>query len=123
MLKRCVFLLLCTGALLAADLTGKWSGSFDIKNQDGTTKPGSAYLDLKQSGEEVTGTAGPNSGEQMQIQKGKLAGNKLTFEVPTGESLMKFELTFENDRIEGDVRRETGGQPNGSARLSVTRVK
>ena len=122
---RVVCLLLCAAALVAADLTGKWSGSFDTKDPDGSTRPGSAYLELKQSGETVSGTAGPDIDRQTPIDKGKVTGKKLTFEVTSGhDGVMKFELTVGEERIEGDVRQEIGGKPSGrTAWLSVARVK
>ncbi len=66
-------LLLSALALSAAEITGKWSGSFDITNSDGATEADTAYMSLKQNGGEVTGTAGPNADKQWTIQKGKLA--------------------------------------------------
>lgn len=110
-------------ALHAAEVTGKWTGSFNINNSDGSTNPSTAYLDLRQNGEEVSGTAGPNEAEQRPIQKGKLEGKKLTFEVAGDEHVLKFDLSFEDDRIEGDVRREMDGRLSGTAKLAVTRVK
>jgi hypothetical protein len=86
---------------------------------DGTAlAPSSVHPDLRQNGEEVSGTAGPSEAEQQPIQKGKLQGKMLTFEVAGDDNVLKFELTFE-----GDVRREMDGRPTGTAKLAVTRVK
>ncbi len=124
MFRAAVLFLTLALTLSAAEATGKWSGSFDMKNSDGNTRPGTAYLDLKQTGEEISGTAGPNAERQHPIQKGKLAGKTLTFEVAEGAGVMVFSLTFENDRIEGDVAQHEDGKPTGrTARLAVTRVQ
>ena len=125
MFRALICLLSVALAAAGAEVTGKWSGSFDMKNPDGSTRPSTAYLDLKQSGAEVSGTAGPNTEQRHPIQKGKLAGKKLTFEVQSGdEGVMRFDLVFENDGIEGDVTHEVDGKPSGrTARLAVTRAK
>src|SRR5579859_32075 len=102
MRKLLCSLLFSALALSAAELTGKWSGSFDITNPDGETKADTAYMDLKEKGGEVTGTAGPNTEKQWSLRKGKLDGQKLTFEVPTDDGgLLKFDLTFDGAAIQG----------------------
>jgi hypothetical protein len=76
----------------ADDLTGKWSGSFVITSSDGDTKDSKAFMDLKQKGAEITGTAGESPDRQWAIQKGKVEGNKITFEVQTGEAACKIRV-------------------------------
>lgn len=111
-------------ALGAAELTGKWSGSFDITNSNGETEADTAYMSLKQDGGEVTGTAGPNTEKQMAIQKGKLEGQKLTFEVRMDDGgLLVFDLTFDGSSIEGDVKGTGGGGEQMSAKTKLKRIK
>lgn len=111
----------CLAALLlvAADASGKWSGGLDSGNGQG----GSAYMILKQSGTELTGTAGPDADRQWPIAKGKVAGTKLTGEVqnPNG-TLYKFTLTLEGDQMKGDVEISAGGQSQ-AGKLNMTREK
>ena len=103
-------------ALHAAELTGKWSGSFDITNSDGETKADMAYLDLKETGGTVTGTAGPDSEKQWSLRKGKLDGQKLTFEVAMEDGgILAFELTFDGTSIQGTC----SGTGNGGEKLSA----
>ena len=111
-MKLCACILLLAAAAFGADLTGKWSGTFDATGPDGSTRNSSAYMDLKQSGEKVTGTAGPDSARQKEISNGKLAGTKLTFEVvqPDGGPVMKFNLTFDGVTIKGKATGERDGQ-------------
>ena len=63
-------------SLLATDVSGKWSGSFD-PTVDGETHNDSALLILKQDGDKITGTAGPNEEKQFEIRKASLDGNTL----------------------------------------------
>ena len=55
----CFLLLVACAALAVADVnvTGTWSGSFNIIGPDGQTKDSTAVLVLKQNGSEITGTS------------------------------------------------------------------
>ena len=98
-------------ALMAAeDLTGKWSGSFAITFSDGDTKDSKAFMDIKQKEAEITGTAGENPDRQWAIQKGKVEGTKVTFEVQTEGPLVKFELTLVGGHLKGEAKAEHEGK-------------
>jgi hypothetical protein len=114
---RHLLLALATGAILAADATGTWTGTLTPSDREA----GTARLILKQEGDKLTGTAGPSAGEQHPIQNGRAANGDLTFEVATGESVMKFVLKQEADEIKGDVTREREGQSQ-TAKLVVKRA-
>jgi hypothetical protein len=103
-------LLLAPVLMAAEDLTGKWSGSFVITLPDGETKDAVAFMDLKQKGAEITGTAGESPDKQWAIQKGKVEGNKITFEVQTDEPLVKFELTLVDGHLKGEAKAEHEGK-------------
>ncbi len=118
-MKRLVCLLILTGlaalTALAADVTGKWSGTF-ATDQDPN---GSAYAVIKQSGTEISGTAGPNEQQQWKIQKGKIEGNKVTLEVASDDgTVYNCSLTLEGDHLKGDVN--AGGM---KAKLDLSKVK
>ena len=120
------FLLLLGLALsaAAADITGTWSGSFNITGPGGETKESDALLVLKQNGSEITGTVGPNEDQRHPIAKGKIEGNKITLETAGGDDhpAIKFELVLEGDHIKGDASGSHDGQTM-KAKLDVTRVK
>src|SRR5580698_1526798 len=123
MTKLLCCLLASTLALCAADLTGKWSGSFDITNSNGETKADSAYMDLKEMAGAVTGTAGPNAEQQWALRKGKLDGQKLTFEVLTEDGgLLIFDLVFDGDAIRGKCDGTGNGGEKMSAKLDLKRT-
>ena len=116
-------LLPSTLALGAAELTGKWSGSFDITTPNGETKADTAYMDLKEKAGEVTGTAGPNIEKQWSLRKGKLDREKLTFEVPTDDGgLLVFDLTFDGSAIQGTCAGTGSGGEKMSAKLNLKRA-
>jgi len=115
-------LLLCSLSLLA-DVSGKWSGSFDITGPDGETKPDTAFLVLKQEGSKISGTAGPNEEKQFAIKTGKIDGDKLTMEVEMEDGgLLSFDLTLESEHLKGNVKGQMGDEKM-SAKMDVTRVK
>ena len=63
MRKHFVFALILIASALtatAADVTGKWDGTFTRENRD----QGSALLILKQTGYVVTGTGGENDSDR-----------------------------------------------------------
>ena len=117
----CCFLL--TAAAMFADVSGKWSGSFDITGPDGQTTANNAFLDLKQSGDDLTGTGGPNEEHQFAITKGKIDGNDLTFEIKTedGPSLT-FELHLDSEHMLGSAKGDIQGM-SITAKLNLSRVK
>jgi len=122
MRKLLLCVLMSAFALHAAELTGKWSGSFDITNEQGT-KPDTAYMDLKESGGAVTGTAGPNEEKQFSLRKGKLDGQKLTFEVVMDDGgVLAFELSFDGTSIQGSCTGTGDGGEKLSAKVNLKRA-
>src|SRR5688572_9237792 len=94
-----VLLMITAAGLLAADATGSWTGTLTPEGKES----GPALLVLKQEGSTLTGTAGPDAGERHPIEKGKVENGNLTFEVPSGEVIMKFALKQEGDEITGTI--------------------
>jgi hypothetical protein len=121
-MTRILSCLLLASVSLLADVTGKWSGSFDITGPDGDTNANNVLLDLKQTGGDLSGTAGPNEEHQFAIQNGKIDGSNLTFDIKVedGPSL-KFELRLENEHMVGDAKGEMQGMKM-SAKLNLSRL-
>jgi hypothetical protein len=118
-MKLFVCSLLMATLAMAADVTGTWSGSFK-----GVEDPqdSSLTLVLKQTGSEITGTAGPTADHQMPIQKGKIEGDKIVLEVAVGDGTFKFDLVLEGEHIKGDLNASRGDEKR-SAKVDVTRAK
>jgi hypothetical protein len=109
-------LFLIASNLSAADLTGKWSGTYDVAISDGDTMKGHVYMVLTQNGSDLTGTIGPDQQQQSQITKGKVEGDRITFESQTEGPLMRFELRLEDDHIRGEG---TGDQQGTKIRAKI----
>ena len=116
-----VLAVLACAAVADVDVTGKWSGSFNMTGPDGD-KEGTAVLILKQSGTEISGTVGPNEDEQFPIQKGKIEGDKITLEADHEGHTLKIDLVLAADRITGEAHMSAEGQTL-SGKIDVSRAK
>ena len=110
-------------AFQAPDVTGVWAGSFTRSNGSQTE----AHFNLKQSGEEVTGTAGPGLDRQVTISNGKVTTVKdvtsVTFDATQPNGLvMKFDLKLVEGRLKGKATAEADGQKR-EADIDVSREK
>jgi hypothetical protein len=113
-MKYLLVLITTAAALLASDATGTWTGTLSPEGQES----GPARLVLKQEGAKLTGTAGPGTDEQHEIQNGKVEDGKITFEIAHEEGTMKFVLKQEGDEIKGEVSRQHEGE-HQTAKLAV----
>ena len=113
-----LLLLAAAFVLSATDLTGKWSGTLDLK-QDGEAQTIVVNMVVKQDGDKITGTAGAED-EQHPIQNGKVDGNKVTMEVDNGEALFYLELEVDGDQITGNVKQGADGE---KMKIALKRVK
>jgi hypothetical protein len=120
----CILLLGAFALANAAEtnVTGKWTGSFNISGPEGQTKETSALLVLKQTGTDITGTVGPDEGEQHAITKGKVEGDKISILIDEDGRTIKFDLVAKADRITGNVNISHDGQTL-TAKLDVTKTK
>jgi hypothetical protein len=112
-LLSCIFLIVALAlTAAAADVTGKWSGSFTVTGPDGSAGDSNpAFLILKQSGSTLTGTAGSDESEQWSIENAKIENNKITGTVnPSDGATYTVSLTVDGDRMTGEVTVSQGGQ-------------
>lgn len=109
-------LLMAVSALSAADVTGAWKGTFTPEDRDA----GPALVILKQTGDTVKGTAGPDENERNEITNGKVTGSTITFEVARENGTMKFVLALEGETLTGQATRERDGQTQ-TAKLNLKR--
>ena len=126
-----VAVLLAPPLFAAEDLTGKWSGSFNISINGAAQENETAYMVLKHAGKELSGTAGPNEGQQWPITKGVVTvtgtapkeTTKLSFEVHSGSGpAFQFELELIGGHLKGTGKAGQDGV-EVVAQLDLTRVK
>src|SRR5262252_8426209 len=94
-----LFFALLTFGASAPDVSGNWSGKFKVSGAEDDT----VYLSLKQTANEITGTAGPSAEQQKPIQNGRIEGNHITMEVLVPGGMFKFDINLEGDHLKGEV--------------------
>ena len=121
----CLLLLAAFTRIASADVnvTGKWSGSFNITRDNGESKDSTAVLMLKQNGTEITGTIGPTEDEQFTIKSGKIDADKITLEVDEHGHTIKFSLMLDSDHIRGEANMLGENGETAKAKIDVTRTK
>jgi hypothetical protein len=107
----CLFILIAA-ACTAADFSGRWTGTADTISPDGNAQHFAVYLQLHQSGNELTGEIGASPDSKAEIAKGKVEGNTVTFEVQQGDNgpLWKIKLTGSGDQLNGEASGVAGTQ-------------
>jgi hypothetical protein len=111
-LKIVALLILVASMLAAADIAGSYAGTVEV--------PAGVFqvtLTLEQKGDEITGAI-TTEGNSYPISKGKLSGNKLTFEV-SADQVYAAECVFEEGHITGEIKPSGGG----GGKIDVTRSK
>lgn len=119
-MRSCFALILLVAVqMTAADLSGKWSGSFKAEGADQSIPQ---LIILTQRGTTLSGSAGPNAGEQYPLENGKIEGKKASFQVTTGEWKFTYDLTLANDSLSGDLKLQSTSESR-TGRVTLTRVK
>lgn len=115
-----VLLAMVCGVALAADVSGKWTAERKMKTQDGEERTITSTLNLKADGDKLTGSVttsfGGGEGRTVEIQDGKIDGNKISFITVQpgrqgGEMKIKWEATVDGNEMKGTQARE--GAPEG----------
>ena len=112
-LLSCIFLLqVLTLTAAAADVSGKWSGTYAVIGANGEVgEANPAVLILKQSGATLTGSAGADENEQWPLENAKIEKNKITATVnPSDSATYAISLTVDGDRMTGEVTVTQGGE-------------
>ncbi len=123
-MKKLAILLTALTLTAVADtnVSGKWSGSFIVAGPDGD-KPSTAYLVLKQTGTEVTGTGGPTADDQHLTVKGSIDGDRITLVADHEGMKIKFDLVLSDGHMRGEANMTGEQGQSGHAKIDVTPVK
>ena len=121
----CLFVLAAIALAIPADtdVSGKWTGTMTRTGPDAGGESSPATLILKQTGGEITGTGGPNEGEQFPLKKGTITGDKVTLEIePRENQSIKLELVLAGEKMTGEITMSRDGQSR-TGKLEVARTK
>lgn len=120
MKKQMAVVLLLAVSAMAGDLTGKWSGAFKVDGGDHNVPQ--LFL-LKQQGKTLTGSGGPNAGEQYPIENGRIDGNEIRFELTTGEWKFAYDLKQTGPgELKGVLKLESVGDSR-TAKVTLSKAK
>jgi hypothetical protein len=119
MKKLLALILLLAVNAVAADLTGKWSGSFKV---DGGEKGVPQLFIFKQDGNKLTGSGGPDPSEQYPIENGKVDGDRITFQITTGEWKFIYNLKATDGKIIGALELRSINDKR-TASVTLTKAK
>ncbi len=115
-------LLLFASLAFAAGIDGKWSGTFE-GGMGG--QPMNLSYEFKAEGNKLTGTTVGGQNSTIEIQNGKIAGNKISFDVPVDMNGMKMTISYTGElsgdelkltftaKMEGGPAGGPGGGPGG----------
>jgi hypothetical protein len=112
--------LLLAAAVMASDMSGRWSGEFKVEGGDHSIPQ---FYILKQQDKTVTGTGGPDASEQYPIENGRIQGDTLKFELTTGEWKFAYVLKMASQgELRGDLKLESVNDRRG-AKVVLSRMK
>jgi len=119
MKKTIAIILLLAVNAMAEDLSGKWYGDFRV---DGGDHDVPQLFMFRQNGNTLTGTGGPNTSEQYPIENGKVDGNRIMFEITTGEWKFTYDLKAAGERIIGTLELRSVNDRR-TATISMNKMK
>ena len=108
-MSKLILCFLLSAVALFADVTGKWSGTGKATTSDGDAQVMTVSLELKQSGDAVTGTVTTGQSADRFTAKGTLAGDVLTLQVETDDATYSVTLTVKEDTMTGEATADQGG--------------
>lgn len=112
-----VTLLLIVNA--ATNVTGRWSGQFRV---DGGDHDVPQLFILKQDRTKLTGSGGPDETEQYPLENGAVNGDRLKFEVTTGEWKFSYDVKVDGTKISGNLELKSVNDRR-TAKVSLTKAQ
>jgi hypothetical protein len=99
-MRTLLLALLFFHGLPVGDLSGNWNGSFRV---DGGDHDVPQLLLLKEDGARLTGTGGPDATERYPISHGQVNGDRVTFELTTGDWKFFYDLKNSGLQMSGKL--------------------
>lgn len=115
-----LMVVVCSICAMASEVAAKWSGTFKASGGDHVIPQ---IVILKQEGNKLTGSAGPNAEEQYPIENGRIEGDRVRFELTSGEWRFSYDLRRTGeDEMKGNLEL-TSVNNRRTAVVSLSRVK
>jgi hypothetical protein len=118
-MKELAAVLLLTLASMAADVSGKWTGTFSVPGSDHKEPQ---IFTLKQDGRKLTGSGGPDAVEQYPITKGTVDDDAVKFELTTDKWSFKYNLKRVGQELNGDLLLKSKDGDTRTAHVALKKV-
>jgi hypothetical protein len=113
-------LMLFAVSAATGDLTGTWSGTFKV---DGADHDIPQRIILERNGNELIGSGGPDAQEQYPIENGRIDGERVRFEITTGEWKFSYDLKqTPPDSLNGTLELKSISETR-AAKVSLSKTK
>jgi hypothetical protein len=119
MKKAVLAVFLLTVNVLAANVTGRWSGRFRVEGGDHDVPQ---LMILKQDGNKLTGSGGPDGTEQYPVENGAVNGDRVQFEITTGEWKFTYDLKADSSKMKGSLELKSVNERR-TASVSLTKAR
>jgi hypothetical protein len=83
-----------------ASVSGKWQGSFRV---DGGDHDVPQLFQIKQEGNNLAGSGGPDATERYPIANGQVNGDRVTFDLTTGDWKFSYDLKAAEKEMNGKL--------------------
>ena len=113
-MTRLIFCFALSAIALFADVTGKWTGTGNSTGGDGDAHSMNIMMELKQTGNDVTGSVMTGESGDRYNLAGTLDGDVLNFKVEADDATYVVKLTVKEDRMTGEAN---GGR--GDAKMTI----
>lgn len=108
-MKRLICCFVLSAVALFADVTGKWSGTGKATSTDGDTQVMTLSMELKQNGNDITGTVMTGDSGDRYSLAGTVNGDVLNLKVETDQATYVVTLTLKEDHLTGEATADHGG--------------
>jgi hypothetical protein len=120
-------LLLTAPFARAADISGKWSGTAELKPPDGDAQVVAVKAEFKQTDRTLAGSTGKAGEEQWPIAKGKVEDGKISFEftAPEGDAMRLYTVrlaVLSETQLQGEFSVDAEGNKL-TGKLTLNREK
>ena len=113
------FLLLLAMGASGDNVSGKWHGAFRAAGGDHDIPQ---LITLQESGTTLKGSGGPDAREQYPVANGHIIGDRVHFEITTGEWKLLYDLKLAGQTMAGQLTFK-GATDTRSAQVKLTRAQ
>jgi hypothetical protein len=118
-MRGIALLLLFAFAASGQSVSGKWHGGFRSPGSDHDVPQ---FVTLQESNTTLKGSGGPDATEQYPIANGQVTGDRVHFEITTGEWKFFYDLKLSGQTLGGQLTLKSATDTR-TAQVKLTREK